>query len=80
MKHLYEYRHMTDFIVLKSIPDFTNERARVEIAHRTGDIMTKIPKFINAFPDSENWEVNSHSISLIGNALVLSILFQRRNS
>jgi len=80
MKHLYQYQTVVNIIPLKGTPDFTDEKVRVGLVGQISKTLMSIPKLIDALPDHENWEVNSHSISQVGDALILSILFQRRNS
>jgi len=85
MKHPYEYRtllHFMPYLVISGEPDFKSEETQRQIMQVVNNFMQGLPGFISeGMSDSEDWEVNSHSITFAPDGtIVLSILLQRHRT
>jgi len=77
MQHPYEYNMLTNAISfqIKGIP--TPEQERLAIAQALSDYTKKLTQCFESMPDGSGWEIKSHSVTLLQNTLLLSILLQR---
>lgn len=84
MKHPYEYMMLCDFARHPGggsrMLDFKDEMVQQSWAKYLGKRTEEWPKMINALPDDGGWEVNSHSITLLGETILTTILLQRRHT
>lgn len=83
MEHPYEYAVMINFlqaVSISGVPDFANPKVQesLTIAFNkfAGD---ELPKAIAKLPPAD-WQINSHSVTLAGDVLMISILLQRHRT
>ena len=81
MEHPYEYMMLCDYFHHPGggtrIFDFKDEQNRQSFCN---ELDKRVNKMINALPDNNGWEVNSHSITLIEDVWLTTILIQRRST
>jgi len=80
MAYPYEYAMMVQYVTPKTImgaPNYTEEGTRQSLRSELSGLMKDLPKALGALPSGADWQVNSHSLTLAGNTVVVSILLQR---
>lgn len=73
--HPYQYRVLVEYLTptLGSMkPDYRKESDGQSLTAKLGEVVEHLP---TAIPDG--WEVNSHSLTVAGDAVILSILIRR---
>jgi len=77
MQHPYEYRSLLKYasFQMEGLPN--PEQEVLDLNKELGKLASELPKALSTMPDAEGWEVNSHSLALVGNTLLVSILLQR---
>ena len=81
MAHLYEYSMIFNFIPQNFPLALTIKRkeGQESIAKECTEFANELPDIIDTSSEGEGWVVNSHSITVIENTLILSILVQRNH-
>jgi hypothetical protein len=83
MSHQYEYSWISQYLkptTFAELMDFGDENTQKSLALQFGKLSSKLPQIIDALPQSDGWEINSHSITPIGNTILVSILLQRHRN
>ncbi|MDD4984873.1 MAG: hypothetical protein PHQ43_03645 [Dehalococcoidales bacterium] len=73
--HQYQYRVLVEYLtptVGSMKPDYRKESDRQSLTAKIGEVMEHLPA---AVPDG--WEVNSHSLTVTEDTVILSILLRR---
>jgi hypothetical protein len=74
-RHPYEYKIMVEYINPSRdsrIPHYSHETDQDELTSILDRVVTHLPEAIG-----EGWEVNSHSLTLAKNTLIVTILLRR---
>ncbi len=74
-RHPYEYRIMVEYINPSRdsrIPHYSHETDQDELTSILDRVVTHLPETIG-----EGWEVNSHSLTLAKNTLIVTVLLRR---
>ncbi len=84
-EHPYEYAILVEYltpVALGGSPDFAEEPARQALRMALGKFADQLPRAISSLPApiGGGWEVNSHSITFVGQTAVVSILLQRHKN
>jgi hypothetical protein len=80
MKHPYEYQFMVKYLTpipISGMPDFGKEREQQIFTLELGKFARQISDFLDKYPEDGSWQVNSHSLTLADNTVIISILLQR---
>lgn len=83
MAHPYVYGVIVEYFTLIRLggsPDYGDKPAQEALQLKLGEwIRDELPNKIASLPMGTAWEVNSHSLTLAGDTVILSILLQRPN-
>jgi len=82
MAHEYECAVMTQYLTpvkLGGSPDFSSEPAQLGLTDSLRKLTNKLPNAIDAILPEKGWEINSHSLTLAGETVIVSILLQRHH-
>ena len=80
MEHPYEYRIIQQFLTPQSVSvatGFDDKKTQLGMLQEVNKMVSNLPTIIEKFPEGGDWFPNSHSIALMGNTVVVSILLQR---
>lgn len=77
LEHPWEYTHLVQFATPKTKPDYSTKEGKQNLIKAGGQVFTKLPKIINKMPMGGGWSVNSHSILLVNDSIMISVLLQR---
>lgn len=82
MAHKKRYAIMTYFepIQPSGSPDFSEMPAQKGLVERLTNLTAKLPEAIDKFSPDYDWEINSHSLTLAGNTIIVSILLRRNQT
>lgn len=72
----YQYYLKLRFLTSTQIPDYGQESNREALKSQIAEFVQTIPE-IASTTDGGGWEVISHNITLDGNTVIVSVLFQR---
>ena len=76
--HPYEYRMLVEYInpsLDSRVPHYSHEPDQGELTSMLEEVVTHLPEAIG-----EGWEVNSHSLTLAKNTLIVTVLLRRPRS
>ena len=74
-RHPYEYKILVEYINPareSRIPHYSHETDQDELTSMLGKVVTHLPEAIG-----EGWEVNSHSLTLAKNTVIVTVLLRR---
>jgi hypothetical protein len=74
-RHPYEYRILVEYINPardSRVPHYSHEPDQDELTSMLARVVTYLPEAIG-----EGWEVNSHSLTLAKNTLIVTVLLRR---
>lgn len=74
-RHPYEYRMLVEYINPardSRVPHYSHELDQDELTSMLAKVVTYLPEAIG-----EGWEVNSHSLTLAKNTLIVTVLLRR---
>ena len=74
-RHQYEYKMLVEYINPareSRVPHYSHEPDQDELASMLDRVVTHLPEAIG-----EGWEVNSHSLTLANNTLIVTVLLRR---
>jgi hypothetical protein len=74
-RHPYEYRMLVEYINPardSRVPHYSHELDQDELTSMLGKVVNYLPEAIG-----EGWEVNSHSLTLAKNTLIVTVLLRR---
>ena len=77
LEHPWEYTHLVQFATPKTKPDYNTKEGQQALIKTSGRIFSKLPEIIDKMPTGGGWQVNSHSILLVNDSVVVSVLLQR---
>ena len=75
-RHPYEYKMLVEFISPEQTgkyPHFTHVEDQEGLTKTIDDVLAHLPEEV-----PEGWEVNSHSITISRNTLIISILIRKK--
>ena len=73
--HQYEYKMLVEYINPareSRIPHYSHEPDQDELTSMLDKVVTHLPEAIG-----EGWEVNSHSLTLAKNTIIVTVLLRR---
>jgi hypothetical protein len=74
-RHPYEYKMLVEYINPardSRVPHYSHEPDQGELTSMLTSVVTHLPEAIG-----EGWEVNSHSLTLAKNTLIVTVLLRR---
>jgi hypothetical protein len=74
-RHPYEYKMLVEYINPardSRVPHYSHEPDQSELTSMLASVVTHLPEAIG-----EGWEVNSHSLTLAKNTLIVTVLLRR---
>ena len=74
-EHPYEYKVLVEYILPEDkgkVAHFTHEEEQKSFTRIIEDVFSHLPQSI-----PEGWEVNSHSITVSANTLIVTVLLRR---
>ena len=77
----YDYKICTAFLTpipISAMPNYTEERTQELLSHNLHIQLEKLIQEQEASLNTDNLEINSHSVSFVGDTVMLSVVFQRR--
>lgn len=80
MAYPYEYAMMVQYVTPRTTMgalNYAEEGTRQSLRSDLSELMKELPKALGALPSGADWQVNSHSLTLAGNTVIVSILLQR---
>ena len=77
LEHPWEYTHLVQFATPKIKPDYSTKEGKQSLIKASGQVFAKLPKIIDKMPMGGGWQVNSHSIFLVNDSIMVSVLLQR---
>lgn len=78
MQHPYEYAILVKYLAPSDpskMPDLATEPAQIALVDALRKHANELPSVFKEI--GEGWEVNSHSLALLGGTVVVSMLLQR---
>ena len=76
--HQYEYRMLVEYINPmrdSRIPHYSHEPDQSELTSMLDKVVTYLPEAVG-----EGWEINSHSLTMAKNTVIVTILLRRPRS
>jgi hypothetical protein len=73
----YSFDHMVMVKYLPLTTSFQGGAFQQSFTKELAKLIQEIPSAVEALPDNEGWNINSHSLAFAGNTAIISILFQR---
>ena len=77
LEHPWEYTHLVQFATPKTKPDYGSKEGKQSLIKASSQVFAKLPKIIDKMPMGGGWQVNSHSILLVDDSIMVSVLLQR---
>jgi len=82
MAHQFEYRLMQKWltaIAISGTPNYSTEQARAELGKHLDIAAEGLPDAIDK-RSGGGWDIDSHSLSFVGDSILLSVLLRRRRT
>ena len=77
LDHPWEYTQIVQVTTPKTKLDFSTKEGQQSLINTSGKIFNNLPKIIDKMSTGGGWLVNSHSIVMVDDSIMVSVLLQR---